>query len=217
MSVDDIEYFARVKPRNKWDYQLAHNAELLSSKNPEDAAEFARRVAMLASHKTPEEKTKQVISFISEVEVFNMLHDAGKEPHWVPESGKRKTKSPDICYKQDGVEVPVEVKTLHIEAREFSTWANPGTFIESSPDWDYFDGCANKLESFFKDTVEKFQQFSGDSFKGELYLIFLPASQVRLRDGEDGKPLMQERIRQYARDNLDKRIKFTSINSLDKW
>lgn len=218
MRVGDIEYFAKVKPRGKWDYQLAHSAEVLSAKNPSDKAEFERRVALLATHTKQEIISQQIVSFISEVEIFNMLYDQGKEAHWIPESGKPGIKAPDMYYEHKGAKIPVEVKTLDLEASEASDLRGFKFPVhESSPDWNYFDGCKNKLNYFFADAIEKFNHFNGDELSGELYLIFLPSVHVRLRDGEDGKPLMKDRIDQFARDNLDKRIKFISINSLDKW
>lgn len=217
MSVDEIDYFAKVKQRDKWDYKLAHNAELLSANDPQDKIEFERRVSLLATHKKPTEVTRQLISFITEVEVFNLLHDLDKNPHWVPESSKQKIKAPDIYYEEHGIKTPVEVKTLHLTADELEVWANPGTSLETSPDWDYFKGCEKKLSDFFADALEKFMHYSGESFEGELYLLFMPGSQVRLRDGEDGKPLMHERIVQYAKDNLDERIRITVMNDYDKW
>lgn len=217
MSVDEIDYFAKVKPRNKWDYQLARNAELLSANNPQDKVEFERRVSLLATHKKPTEVTRQLISFITEVEVFNKLHDQGKNPHWIPESNKQKTKAPDIYYEEQDSKTPVEVKTLHLAADELEVWANPGNFLEAGPDWGYFKGCEKKLTDFFADALEKFIHYSGEDFKGELYLLFMPSSQVRLRDGEDGQPLMHERIERYSQDNLDKRINITVMNDYDKW
>lgn len=218
MSIDEIEYFAKVKPRGKWDYRLAHNAEILSSQDPSDKAEFERRVALLATHTKQEIITQQIVSFISEVEVFNMLYDRGKQAHWIPESSKTGIKAPDMYYVQSGAKVPVEVKTLDLEASEASDLRSFKFPVhESSPDWNYFAGCENKLRYFFTDVIEKFNHFNSTKLHGELYLIFLPSVHVRLRDGEDGKPLMKDRIDQFARDNLDKRIKFTSINSLDKW
>ncbi|HSX07528.1 MAG TPA: hypothetical protein VLG11_01410 [Candidatus Saccharimonadales bacterium] len=218
MKIDDIPYFASVRERGKWDYQLAIRAEKLSSQNPSDKIEFARRVALLASHSKPEIVSQQIVSFISEVEVFNKLTDEGKEVHWVSESNKQGVKTPDIAYIQNGVHVPVEVKTLDIEMHEAKDLRSFNPVVhESSPDWDYFEGCKNKLDYYFTDASEKFNQFNNGDLFGELYVIFLPSVHVRLRDGEDGKPIMQVRIDEYARQNLDKRVQFTSINSLDKW
>jgi len=218
MTVDDIEYFASVKKRNKWDYQLAYRAEKISAKNTSDTIEFSRRLSLLNSHKKQEIISQQIVSFISEVEVFCRLSGEGKNPHWVPESVEKGVKAPDIYYDKGEAKVPVEVKTLDLDKKEASDLRSFNPVVhENDPDWDYFKGCKNKLDYYFKDSVEKFKQFNEGDCSGELFLIFLPSVHVRLRDGEDGKPLMKERIDKYAKTNLNKKIKFKSINSLDKW
>lgn len=218
MKVDDIAYFASLKDRGKWDYESAIRAETISAQNASDKAEFARRVARLATHSKPEIVTQQIVSFISEVEVFNKLTDDGKEVHWVSESSEQGVKTPDLFYEQDWGNTPVEVKTLDIEMREANALRSFKPIVHAgSPDWDYFDGCKNKLDGYFADAADKFKHFNEGHVFGELYVIFLPSVHVRLRDGEDGKPKMKIRIGEYAREKLYKRIQFTSINSLDKW
>jgi len=203
-----------MQPKN---YKLAKDVERHSSADPADYTEFQRRLVLLASHKGHIEHQKQAGAFITELLTFNKLVQQGNSPHWVPESKKKHEKMPDIVYHLNTATIPVEVKFLDIEKTESDILraGNGQVHSERDPDWNYFEGISKKLNSFFNDAQDKITGFNGNGESlGELWLYYFPSLHVRLRDGEDGLPLMADRIKDYAAKNLSDNTRLKAINAL---
>jgi hypothetical protein len=218
MTIDDIPYFnhnRRSQPKN---YKLAKDVESYSANDVSDNTEFQRRLALLSSHKGHIEHQKQTGSLIAELLAYNKLWQQDKNPHWVPESLKKGEKMPDINYSIDGKNIPVEVKFLDIEKSESDILraGDGAVHMETGPDWNYFDGVMKKLDYYFVDALSKVNAYNGNGDdQGELWLYYFPSLHVRLRDGEDGLPLMADRISSYALEHLDKCITLECINALE--
>lgn len=218
MTIDDIHYFDHNRTMQPKNYALAKAVESHCAERPADNAEFQRRLKLLASHTGHIEHQKQAGSFISELQAYNELVKQGGDPHWVPESTKKGEKMPDIAYSLNGADRPVEVKFLDIAQEESDTLrGKPGTmYQEHVSDSNYFTGVAKKLDSYFSDAASKISAFTGDkNGEGELWLYYFPSLHVRLRDGEDGLPLMADRIKTYATKHLEKRITLKAFNVID--
>lgn len=200
MSLDDILYFQINRQRLPAVYELATRVAELSGQTANDAADFERRLTLLAGVPEPNgEQRRKAVDFLCELIAYDQLHHQGFTPNWVPET---RLPMPDISYPAQELAEPVEVKHLNPPRAE-DVALSTGQMYGGSVNQTYELGLQQKIRDFIMSARTKFTHFNQQinerqSSNGTLYLFYSRSIDASLVDGIPWSTPMADRVTQIA-------------------